>query len=213
MLIVPEIRNLDASNLKEALELLRQTPLQPINHNNWKEKFPYAPEVGFRIAYHDQELFICFSVQEECTMALIQEDNGEVWTDSCVEFFLALDDSGYYNFEFSCIGKALLGFRKERPNAVHAPADIMHAIKRFSTLGKENFSEKKIAGGWELIVAIPTNALFRHNISTWKELSPRVNVYKCGDKLSQPHYLSWAPIDTPAPDFHVPRCFSALSFK
>lgn len=213
MLTVPEIKGLDSSNLQEVAELLQQTELYPIACNNWKAKFSYAPQCGFRIAYHAKELFIGFTVEEDCTMARIAEDNGEVWTDSCVEFFLALDDSGYYNFEFNCIGKALLGFRKERPHAVHAPADVMHSIKRFPTLGKENFEEKKIQGSWELTVALPVTALFRHQINSWKGLSPRINVYKCGDKLSKPHYLSWHPIDTPEPDFHIPRCFSAVCFE
>lgn len=76
-----------------------------------------------------------FKVDETSTMALTREDNEQVCNDSCVEFFLAVDDSGYYNFEFTCIGKTLLGFRKERPAAVHAPEDIMASILRYSSLG------------------------------------------------------------------------------
>ena len=30
----------------------------------------------------------------------------------------------------------------------------------------------------------------------------RANFYKCGDKTAHPHYVSWAPINTPQPDFH-----------
>ena len=33
------------------------------------------------------------------------------------------------------------------------------------------------------------------------------NLYKCGDKTAWPHFLSWAPIGTPAPDFHCPAYF------
>lgn len=212
MFTVPRISTLNTDNLQEAAEILKQTTVYPISCNNWKEKFPYAPEVSLQLACHQQELFLHFKVREECTMARIREDNGEVWTDSCVEFFLAPDDSGYYNFEFTCIGKALLGFRKERPSAVHAPADIMSAIKRYPTLGTENFEEKKLSGSWELTVAIPAIALFRHQFKTWEGMRAQVNAYKCGDHLSRPHYLSWFPIDTPAPDFHVARCFCEVQF-
>ena len=39
------------------------------------------------------------------------------------------------------------------------------------------------------------------------------NFYKCGDMLSKPHFLSWNPIDTPSPDFHVPASFGLLTFE
>lgn len=210
MLTIPKINQLDSSRLKEASEILDQTAFHPIRYNNWPDKYPYTPRAGFRLAHNGRELFIRFTVAEEFTMALISEDNGKVWTDSCVEFFLAVDDSGYYNFEFTSIGKMLLGFRKERPAAVHAPEDILYTIARYPTLGTENFEEKQLAIPWELTVAIPATALFRHQFDSWEKVSARGNVYKCGDKLSRPHYLSWQPIDTPQPDFHVPRCFAEI---
>ena len=88
---------------------------------NWPEQFPYAPEVSFRMFHTGDYLMLRFDVAERCTMARVTEDNGEVWTDSCVEFFITPDDSGYYyNFECSCIGRLLLGFRKEREHPAHA---------------------------------------------------------------------------------------------
>lgn len=213
MLVIPEIRQLTSENLAEAGKLLKQTELHPIGCVNWPDSYPERPQVGFRMAHNGmEELFIHFTVNEESTLALVTEDNGEVWTDSCVEFFLALDDSGYYNFEFSCIGKALLGFRKDRLQAKHATAAIMASIKRLSTLGTANFKEKKLGENWELTVVIPASALFRHNIKTWKGQTAKINLYKCGDHLTKPHYLSWQPINTPEPNFHVPACFTAVKF-
>ena len=212
MFTISRINALNSQNLTEASALLDEVSAQPVACNNWKAGYPYSPEVKFRMAHNGPELFIKFTVTEECTMARVTEDNGEVWTDSCVEFFLALDDTGYYNFEFTCIGKALLGFRKERPAAVHATPEIMASIKRFPTLGTQNFDEKKGKNHWELTVAIPATALFRHSGDKWTGLEATANVYKCGDNLSQPHFLSWQPIDTPQPDFHVARCFTAVKF-
>lgn len=212
MFQISEIPQLNPNDLQTASQLLEQVKFNPIAINNWSEDFPYQPQAGFRMAHNGKELFIRFSVREECTLAKITADNGEVWTDSCVEFFLALDDSGYYNFEFSCIGKALLGFRKERPNAIHAPEEIMKTIQRFSTLGKNNFEETRLTTPWELIVAIPVEALFRHQLKEWKGLTASINLYKCGDNLSKPHYLSWQPINTDKPNFHVPRCFIPVHF-
>ena len=212
MVIISENRHLNSDNLEHASEILSEYEFFPISCINWPEKFPEKPQAGFRMAHNGTELFIRFTVKENSTLAKIKEDNGEVWTDSCVEFFLALDDTGYYNFEFTCIGKALLGFRKERPNAIHATLELMQTIKRFSTLGNSNFEEKSLKEPWELTVAIPTSALFRHQVQQWKGLAIKANLYKCGDHLSTPHFLSWVPIDTAGPDFHVPRCFTKMTF-
>lgn len=213
MYTISQIDNLDAGHLAAASLLLDKADRQAVACNNWKEQFPYSPAVNFSIAHNGRELFIKFRVEEACTMAKVTTDNGEVWTDSCVEFFIALDESGYYNFEFTCIGKALLGFRKEKPNAVHATPEIMASIKRLSTLGTDNFNERKGQNQWELTVAIPATALFKHQVAQWSNLEATANVYKCGDNLSQPHFLSWKPIDTPQPNFHVPPFFTGIRFE
>ena len=40
----------------------------------------------------------------------------------------------------------------------------------------------------------------------------RGNLYKCADHTSHPHWLTWAPINRPRPDFHVPDQFGILTF-
>lgn len=212
MFTIPKIGKLNSLDLTGASIQLDGSPVQSIACNNWPKEFPYSPQVRFHMAHNGTELFLKFQVSEECTMAKVTEDNGQVWTDSCVEFFLALDETGYYNLELTCIGKALLGFRKERPHATHGTPEVMATIKRLPSLGTQNFDERKGQNQWELIVSLPVSALFKHNLKTWDGLKATANVYKCGDNLSQPHYLSWQPIDTPSPDFHVPRCFTKVEF-
>lgn len=93
-----------------------------------------------------------FDVAERCTMARVTEDNGEVWTDSCVEFFIAPDDSGYYyNFECSCIGRLLLGFRKEREHPAHAAPKVMAGILRTPSLGLRPFPEHEGDNRWSVV--------------------------------------------------------------
>jgi hypothetical protein len=43
-----------------------------------------------------------------------------------------------------------------------------------------------------------------------KPESLRANIYKCGDKCDQPHFLSWSPIGLPNPDFHCPEWFGEI---
>ncbi len=197
-----------AVNDAEAIErAFAATPLWPIACNNWSEQFPYAPQVGVRLFHSGERLHLRFEVREQCTQALVSEDQGAVWTDSCVEFFLSLDERGYYNFECNCIGRLLLAFRKTKPEPTYATPEVMTSIRRTPTLGQEPLQEFKGDNTWCLTLEIPASALFRHEISSWSGLKPRINLYKCGDNLSQPHFLSWQPIESPAPNFHLPAFF------
>ena len=182
---------------------------------NWPAEFPYAPEVSFRMFHTGDRLMLRFDVAESYTAALVTEDNGEVWTDSCVEFFIAPDEGLYYNFETTCIGRMLLSGRKSRTEDVQpAPAEALASVKRFTTYPfGEPFAERKGDNRWSLTLAIPPQALFRHALTDWSGLKARMNLYKCGDKLSHPHFLSWRPIRTEKPDFHRPEFFGEVTFE
>ena len=104
---IPYLPFLDSNDLRQAGEQLNKIDFHRIGQNNWPEQFPYTPYTAFTMAHNGEMLFIRFKVDETSTMALTREDNEQVCNDSCVEFFLAVDDSGYYNFEFTCIGKTL----------------------------------------------------------------------------------------------------------
>ncbi len=188
-----------------------------LSHNNWEAEFPYKPQVSAALSHDSQTLFLNFVVKEKAVLARVSEDNGEVWTDSCVEFFISFDDSGYYNFEFSCIGKLLLAFRKEKPAPEYASIEIMNSIVRKSSLGNEPFEERVNENGedfeWEMAVEIPKSAFFKHDFASFDGIEATANVYKCGDNLSDPHFISWAPITTPQPNFHCPEYFGVLKFE
>lgn len=179
---------------------------------NWPGEYPYAPRVTFRMFHTGAFLMLRFEVAERYTAALVAEDNGRVWTDSCVEFFLRLDDRGYYNFETTCIGRMLLGFRKTHADAVHAPEAVMRRILRTPSLGNAPFAEREGDNRWSVTLAIPPAALFRHELQSWDGLEASMNLYKCGDDLSHPHFLSWQPIAAPKPNFHLPEFFEQVRF-
>lgn len=200
----------DAAAVEKAFAAI--TP-RPIACCNWPEAFAYTPHVSFRMFHTGEYLLVRFDVAENYTAARVTEDNGRVWTDSCVEFFLSLDDSGYYNFETTCIGRMLLGFRKTHADAVHAPEAVMQSILRTPSLGTEPFAEREGDNRWSVTLAIPPSALFRHALTTWNGVEARANLYKCGDDLSHPHFLSWKPISAPKPNFHLPEFFEHIKFN
>ena len=180
---------------------------------NWAEDFPYAPEVTFKMFHTGEKLYVRFDVSEECTAARVAEDNGKVWTDSCCEFFLSLDGEAYYNIETTCIGRMLIGYRAKGQTAIHAGEEVLSQVERITSIGTEPFEERVGENKWSLIIALPTSIMHQHDIKSWDGLKLKVNLYKCGDDLSKPHYLSWQPIALPKPCFHCPEFFVPIELE
>ena len=89
------------------------------------------------------------------------EDNGSVWTDSCVEFFsIPAGDGIYYNLECNCIATILLAAGSERSNREMAPLEITDQVKRWASLGRETFEEKIGECTWEVALLIPYKVFF-----------------------------------------------------
>lgn len=195
-------------------EAFARTARETIACCNWPADFPYAPQVGFRIFHTGADLLLRFDVAERSTAARTLDDNGPVWTDSCVEFFFRPEGSGfYYNFECNCIGSLLIGRRRDRTHAEHAPAETLRLVRRSADYPHVALAETEGDNRWSLTLAIPARALFRDRIASWNGVRGSMNLYKCGDALARPHYLSWRPIGTPAPDFHRPEFFEPVTFE
>lgn len=180
---------------------------------NWKD-YPYKPEVSFRIAHTGREILLHYKVKEAGVRAVAAGDNGRVWEDACVEFFVSPEgDDCYYNFECNCIGKLLVqggAVNERRPTA---SPEVLGMVKRWSSLGSEPFEERPGECSWELVMVIPVSAFFKHSVDSLDGKTMKGNFYKCGDKLQTPHFLSWNPILLKQPMFHCPAYFGTLSFE
>lgn len=186
---------------------------QPIRMVNW-EAYPYQPNVSFRIAHTDDAILLHYKVTESSVRAKYGEDNGSVWTDSCVEFFsIPARDGIYYNLECNCIGTILLAAGPERNHREAAPLEITRQVKRWSSLGRDTFEEKTGEWTWEVALLIPYHVFFKHTIKNLDGMNINANFYKCGDELQKPHFLSWNPIEIENPDFHRPDFFGTLEFE
>jgi len=179
---------------------------------NWKE-FDYKPDVNFAIAYTGYEILLKYYVKEQWFKAEMTETNKEVYEDSCVEFFVAPPDYGiYYNLEFNGIGTCLMGAGTERENRSRFDPEIIKGIRRKSSAGRKIVKERTGDFSWTITLAIPLNVFLHNQIKELKGKTFRANFYKCGDKLSVPHYLTWNPVQTENPDFHRPEYFGLLKF-
>ena len=185
----------------------------PIETVNWKE-YPYQPSVKFRAAHIGHAVLLHYQVAEASVRAVATADDGRVWEDACVEFFLSPESNDfYYNLECNCAGKLLLhggAAGTERPGASE---EVLKSVKRWASLGTEPFEERVCECTWEVALVIPTSAIFRHSIELLDGKTMRANFYKCGDLLQTPHFLSWSPIDLPQPKFHCPEFFGEVVFE
>ena len=178
---------------------------------NWPEAFPYRPEAEFDLCHDGGELHLRFRVKEDAVRAVCAADREHAWEDSCVEFFFDPHGDGtYYNLECTCTGWLYLCRGTGRHGREFLPEAAYAAISRRCSLGREPFGLRPGPTAWEVELDIPA-AVF--GLAAFDGLRARGNFYKCGDRLPVPHYLTWAPIATPKPDFHRPEYFDTLIFK
>lgn len=194
-------------NFHEVTSALGKLSPNPIDYFPW-DVYKTDSSVFFTIATSLQHILIRFSVKERHIRAANTVINSPVYEDSCVEFFISFDDSGYYNFEFNCIGNILAEFGKSKKERNFLPVAALEKIKREVII---NHSEDGYYE-WNLTVVIPFEVLIHHSIQDIRGHEYRANFYKCGDKLPHPHYITWSPITSPAPDFHQPQYFGKIVF-
>jgi hypothetical protein len=202
----------------EAVDSLFDTwdlPLHEIAEVNWPGEFPDRPDAKFRIAHTGDRILIKFYVTEDATRAIYRQDGHRPWEESCVEFFISPGGEAagdlYYNLEMSCIGYGILnggepGQRGPVPGAIES-------VRRHASMPPTAFGIREGRQTWSLTVEIPVGVFTLSPFAPLSGRELRANFYKCGDLLPRPHYLSWSPIDTPAPSFHQPGFFGTLLFE
>lgn len=159
-----------------------------------------------QICYNEEKLFVHLSAAERNIRAEYTKPLSPVHEDSCLEFFFKLNGTeNYFNFEINPNGCPCIQFgpdRSLRLDLVKRNYDVYFDIRTNRTVD-----------GWEVFYQIPLSFFrlfypeYRLSGDLW------VNLYKCGDRTPSPHFLSWAPIDLPKPDFHCPVFFQKIEFE
>lgn len=212
-LIVREILTNGQQSPESLMDESAGLEVHRIDTLNWPQ-LSYRPEVKFLIARSGKYLLLKFFVSEKAVRAVNTKSNQPVYQDSCVEFFIAPDPGGsYLNFEFNAIGVCLSQKGFDRGSRSFLDPDQISLIRTWPSLGRQPFEERYDLPDWSLLVAIPLQILFGPGEIDLHGRSVHANFYKCGDKLSDPHYLSWNPIGTDEPDFHRPEYFGLLEFE
>ena len=208
------VKKLNDANVKASeLSLVfdkEQIPFHSIECVNWAD-YPYKPDVKFRIAHNGTHILLNYQVEESDIKAVCTEDDGKVWEDACVEFFVSFPDYVFYtNIECNCIGKVLASTKIDKQHPLPAPFHLAGSIDRWSSLGSRPV--ENLSGKWEVSLIIPLKVFLLDTIHTFDGVRAKANFYKCGDRLKVPHFLSWNPIESERPDFHLPAFFGEINY-
>ncbi|MDC1105803.1 carbohydrate-binding family 9-like protein [Prolixibacteraceae bacterium] len=196
-------------SMTEAAAQLEKLELNKVDVVNWSD-YPVKPEVAFQIGHDDDAFYIHFQVQNEEVKAITTEINGEVYEDSCCEFFFAPDDNGYYNLEMNAIGTFLFGYGPGRDRE-RIDAAKLNGIKIFSSLGNSPVEETEKVTAYTLTARLPFDAFVKHPGFKLDKEQYKGNFFKCGDKTPKMHFVTWNPIGTEQPDYHRPEFFGDLT--
>jgi hypothetical protein len=210
-LVVPYVaadQNTAIEDISYMLDAMERHPIQAVP---WPT-FAYKPDATFAIAHHNDCIFLKYFIKEKSIRALHRKTNDPVFQDSCVEFFISFDnDQEYYNLEFNCIGTCLLGFGRGKTARALVGEEQIQKIRRHALIKSWN-EDGSTLNSWELTMTIPLEVFAFHSIASLTGRSCKVNFFKCGDELPEPHFLAWKNIESSSPNFHLPEYFGTMMF-
>lgn len=194
--------------------------IEPIRITNYMGKIPpFQPEVQSKMMYDDTHVYVIFQVKDRFVKSVVTEYNGNVSGDSCVEFFFSPDEQfplKYFNLEINAGGTPLM-FYIEKPmtELIKLPGDDLKQIEIAHSLPKTVDPEITEPVTWTIEYSIPLSLLSKYSNLTRpaKGVNWKANFYKTGSRTSNPNYITWAVVDNPRPNFHLPQFFGTIQFQ
>jgi len=178
----------------------------------------HFPRTQVRLIYDDGAVFVMFRVEDQYVRAKARHHQDPVFEDSCVEFFFTPGtdiSKGYFNLEMNCAGFLLFHFQTRRgKDRVVIPREECEQIVCVHSQPGQVDPEIQTPLIWTVSCRLPVSLLEPYTEVTRPApgVQWRTNFYKCGDKTSHPHWLTWSLVDVPKPDFHRPEFFGTLEF-
>lgn len=180
----------------------------------------FQPRVQVRALHGEKGIYVHFKVDDQFVLTTRTEYHGEVWKDSCAEFFVQpKPDRGYFNFEINSGGTMLLSYHEHpeyagEDKSSSVPWDLASTVQIYHSLPRIIAPESSEPINWQLEYFIPYSLLETYvgPLGTVAGQQWRANFYKCAEDNSHPHWGTWAPIFEKL-DFHQPRFFGVLQFE
>jgi hypothetical protein len=181
----------------------------------WDDAVRDAPAT-VRVLYDDEALYCQYQVPDTRIRADETELNGQVWTDSAIEWFFDPDPNTpeYVNLEVNCVGVPLLSWRTAED--VHHWIDDATAaeITVETSVDGPTIAPSPDDESWWLVARLPFAAL---EALTGESIAPSAGERWRGNfhSLSSDDTATvgvWNPIETAERNLHSPEYFGELRF-
>lgn len=165
----------------------------------------YCPEARAYVARTGDGLLVLMCACEKEIIAAETRTGGDVYRDSCLEFFLMgrpEHNPDYINFEVNANGVAHIGLgagRENRRVLKQIPMDM-------------HISHSRHEGAWWAVCYNIPDAFICEMLGGEMEATMRANFYTCDESI-HPHFGSWNAVQTAQPDFHRPEWFGELHLE
>lgn len=179
----------------------------------------FLPSTFAKLMYDEENIYGIFLVKDKFVHCLVQETNGHVSGDSCVEFFFSPEESKplfYFNLEINCGGVPLMQYvTVPRKEFVFLEKSEIAKVEIAHSLPQKVFPEIEEEITWTIEFKLPINILEKYaGISHPKSnVKWKANFYKTASTTKNPHYLTWSLVEQARPDFHLPQYFGTLIFR
>ena len=185
------------------------------------ESSKHRPLALVKSLYDDASVHVLFKVADRFVRCTRTGYQGEVWKDSCVEWFVKpKTDAGYFNFEVNCGGALHVSYvenperiDKKLKKSTPLPAEIGKGIAIYHSLPA--VVDPEIAGPieWAIELKVPFRVLesFVGPLGNPDNQQWRANFNKCADESSHPHWATWSPVTEL--NFHRPWEFGEIRFE
>lgn len=179
-------------------------PTAEIDNQQWTAPVDIAAYA--QLCYDDEAFYVRMRADEAEIRAEYPQSDllANTYEDSCLEFFImpVPGDDRYLNFEFNpnCAVGVQIGAERANRTRLVRTDDVYQA------------EATRTDGGWEITYRIPFDFIrqFYPGFTAESGLVLRGNFYKCGNLTANKHYLSWNPVDSDTPNFHLPESFGEL---
>ncbi len=175
-----------------------------LDFSNWDSEIHY--DTFFKLCFVKEKGILLRMRTNETKLRTVNTGrDGNVWEDSCMEFFLCpfSHREEYLNFEMNPNGAWLCQYGKGREGRV-----FLKTLTDCEATVKADVNND----GWCLELFVPCHLItevfgeeYRPEACTVKG-----NFYKCGDMTEIPHYDSFSKMTTLPPGFHNPDCFAEI---
>ena len=182
----------------------------------WKTN-NYTPSVIIKVFHTEKNIYLNFKVFEKKINIKHTKYGGDIWKDSCVEFFFnpfPNTSEYYFNIEINAIGVPLIGVRKANSNTrpYYFTEEEVKDWKIIASV-KEAISGEHGNDFWTLHYRIPKPFFENYYNQKFNGETGIANFYKCGDETEFEHYGAWNKIESSKPNFHLPQYFGEICFS